>query len=65
MSIAAASIVAKVMRDRMMVRAGLAFPGYGMEQHSGYGTASHRAAIERLGGVPRLHRFTFAPLKNH
>lgn len=64
MSIAAASIIAKVMRDRMMARAGAAFPGFGLEQHAGYGTTSHREAIERLGGVPRLHRFTFAPLKN-
>ncbi len=43
-SIAAASIVAKVMRDRMMARAGLLYPAYGFEIHAGYGTDRHRAA---------------------
>lgn len=62
-SIAAASIVAKVLRDRMMVRAADAFPGYGFERHAGYGTAPHRAAIAQLGPSP-LHRLSFAPFKN-
>lgn len=62
-SIAAASIVAKVLRDRMMVRAAKAFPGYGFERHAGYGTAPHRAAIAELGASP-LHRLSFAPFKN-
>ena len=64
MSIAAASIVAKVMRDRMMACAGHAHPAYGLENHAGYGTAAHREAIVAHGGVPRLHRFSFAPLKD-
>lgn len=62
LSIAAASIVAKVVRDRMMRRACLAFPGYGFSKHMGYGTAAHLAAIAALGPSP-LHRMTFAPLK--
>lgn len=62
LSIAAASIVAKVVRDRMMRRACLAFPGYGFSEHKGYGTAAHLAAIEANGPSP-LHRMTFSPLK--
>lgn len=62
-SIAAASIVAKVLRDRLMKRMDSVFPGYQFARHAGYGTALHRAAIERLGACP-LHRLTFAPFKN-
>ncbi|MBP0615541.1 ribonuclease HII [Jiella mangrovi] len=62
LSIAAASIVAKVVRDRMMRRACLAFPAYGFSRHMGYGTAAHLAAIETHGPSP-LHRMTFSPLK--
>lgn len=60
-SIAAASIVAKVERDRLM--AGLAedFPGYGWERNAGYGTPEHAAALERLGVSPH-HRRSFAPV---
>ena len=61
-SIAAASIVAKVMRDRMMVRAGLVYPDYGFEVHAGYGTDRHRSAIVTQGPCP-LHRMSFRPLK--
>lgn len=57
-SIAAASIVAKVLRDRLMARADLAFPGYEFERHAGYGTALHRTAIARLGPSD-LHRRSF------
>ena len=57
-SIAAASIVAKVTRDRMMARLGRHFPGYGFERHAGYPTAAHRAAIGTLGHCP-FHRMTF------
>jgi ribonuclease HII len=57
-SIAAASIVAKVTRDRIMARLGLHFPGYGFERHAGYATAAHRGALERLGPCP-FHRMTF------
>ncbi|MCQ0989222.1 ribonuclease HII [Jiella marina] len=61
-SIAAASIVAKVMRDRLMRRACRAFPGYGFSQHMGYGTAAHLAALDQFGPAA-IHRMTFAPLK--
>jgi len=59
--IAAASIVAKVMRDRMMASLAAARPGYGWERNMGYGTAEHRAGLLRLG--PTLHhRRTFRPI---
>ncbi|AQS41085.1 MAG: Ribonuclease HII [Candidatus Tokpelaia hoelldobleri] len=64
LSIAAASIIAKVLRDRMMERAGNIYPAYGFARHAGYGTAVHRRAIEEQGAIAGLHRFTFAPLKN-
>lgn len=62
-SIAAASIVAKVMRDRMMGRAGSCDGRYGFEIHMGYATARHRAAIDAHGPAPRLHRLSFAPFR--
>ena len=61
-SIAAASIVAKVTRDRMMDRAGLVYPAYGFAKHAGYGTKQHRDAIISDGPCP-LHRMSFRPLK--
>jgi ribonuclease HII len=63
LSIAAASIVAKVLRDQMMVDLDSLYPGYGFAQHKGYGTAQHRAALERLGPSP-VHRLSFAPLRH-
>jgi ribonuclease HII len=61
LSIAAASIVAKVTRDRLMMRLGLAHPGYGFERHMGYSVPEHFAALERLG--PTIHhRRSFAPV---
>lgn len=62
-SIAAASIVAKVMRDRMMCGCGRADARYGFEVHMGYATERHRTAIEAHGAVPRLHRTSFAPFR--
>ncbi len=62
-SIAAASIVAKVMRDRMMERAGAIHAGYGFEKHMGYATALHRSYLAENGPVVRLHRFSFAPIR--
>lgn len=59
-SIAAASIIAKVTRDRMMERVGLALPAYGFESHMGYGTKKHRAAIEAHGACA-YHRLSFSP----
>lgn len=60
-SVAAASIVAKVTRDRLMRQLGLAHPGYGFEQHKGYGTAMHATALEKLGPCVH-HRRSFAPI---
>jgi len=60
-SIAAASIIAKVTRDRMMHAASRFYPGYGFERHMGYGTAAHLDALDRLG-ASRLHRASFAPV---
>lgn len=63
LSIAAASVIAKVTRDRMMARLGPHHPSYGLERHMGYGSKAHREAIGADGGVKRVHRFTFSPLK--
>lgn len=57
-AIAAASILAKVERDRYMAEQAAQYPGYGFEAHKGYGTAAHMAAIRRLGPCP-LHRRSF------
>lgn len=61
LSVAAASIVAKVTRDRLMGRIGLAYPGYGFERHMGYSVPEHCAALKRLGPTPH-HRRSFAPV---
>jgi ribonuclease HII len=58
-SIAAASIVAKVHRDRLMAELDRQYPGYGFAQHAGYATAHHREALRRLGPCP-AHRRSFA-----
>ena len=63
-SIAAASIVAKVTRDRMMARAAQIAPLHGFEAHMGYATKRHRMAITEHGPIIRLHRMSFAPLKS-
>lgn len=63
-SVSAASIVAKVARDKFMAEQDDIYPGYGFASHVGYGTASHRAAIEKLGVSP-LHRLSFAPLAKY
>lgn len=60
--ISAASIVAKVVRDREMVEYDQQFPGYGFAQHKGYGTRQHLDAIATLGPSP-IHRLSFAPLR--
>lgn len=65
LSIAAASIVAKVMRDRMMTIAGGQWPQYGFAGHKGYGAAAHMAAIAAYGPAPGLHRMSFAPLRTN
>ncbi len=63
LSIAAASIVAKVTRDRLMVLADSRFPPYGFAAHKGYGTKAHRDAISQYGPCP-IHRRSFAPVKD-
>lgn len=62
LSIAAASIVAKVARDAMMVALDASFPGYGFAEHKGYGCASHLEALRRYGPTP-VHRRSFAPVR--
>ncbi len=62
LSIAAASIIAKVSRDRMMARLDAQYPGYGFAQHKGYGTAQHSAALAEYGVTP-LHRRSFKPVR--
>jgi ribonuclease HII len=61
-SIAAASVLAKVTRDRLMRKFHMQWPEYGFAGHKGYGTAKHLAAIEKFGACP-IHRRSFAPLK--
>jgi len=62
LSIAAASILAKVSRDRLMVALDHQFPQYGFAQHKGYGTVQHRQTLTDWGPCPE-HRHTFAPLR--
>ena len=61
LSIAAASIAAKVIRDRLMVEADQRFPGYGLAGHKGYPTKAHKAALQKLGASP-IHRRSFKPV---
>lgn len=62
-SIAAASIIAKVTRDRMMRHTCNSHPAYGFGRHMGYATEMHRTAITQHGPASRIHRMTFAPLR--
>lgn len=62
LSIAAASILAKVTRDRIMIELSRSCPGYGFERHKGYGTPEHKDAIQRLGVSP-YHRRSFKPVQ--
>ncbi len=61
-SVACASIVAKVCRDRLMAKLAVRYPGYGWDHNMGYGTEEHRIALERLGATPH-HRQTFLGLQ--
>jgi len=61
LSIAAASIIAKVTRDRWMLERATTYPGYGFERHKGYGTRIHMEALDKLGPCP-IHRKSFAPV---
>lgn len=60
-TIAAASIIAKVTRDRLMVQLAEKFPGYGFDRHKGYGTKEHQAALSRLG-CASIHRYSYEPI---
>jgi len=62
LSIAAASIIAKVTRDKIMRKMDDKFPGYNFSRHKGYGTAIHAGALEKLGPCPQ-HRMSFAPIR--
>ncbi len=62
LSVAAASIVAKVKRDQLLVRLDEDFPGYGLARHKGYGTRQHREALQKLGPTP-IHRVSWRPLR--
>ncbi len=62
-SIACASIVAKVYRDRLMIEFDRRYPGYGLARHKGYGTAEHMACLRKLGPSP-IHRRLFQPVRN-
>ena len=63
LSIACASIIAKVTRDRVMEGFDQIYPGYGFAQHKGYGTGKHISCLRKLGPSP-IHRLYFAPVRN-
>lgn len=62
--ISAASILAKVTRDRQMKELDLKYPNYGFARHKGYGTKEHLTALSKYGPIKGMHRHTFAPIKN-
>ena len=62
--ISAASIIAKVVRDRQMKELDSKYPQYGFAQHKGYGTTEHLMALSKYGPIEGIHRYTFAPIKN-
>jgi len=62
--ISAASVIAKVTRDRQMKELDLRFPEYGFKKHKGYGTKDHLIALSKHGPIDGHHRSTFAPIKN-
>jgi ribonuclease HII len=62
LSVAAASIIAKVERDRLMITLDEDFPGYGLARHKGYGTRQHREALAKLG-PSSIHRISWRPLR--
>ena len=61
--ISAASIIAKVTRDRQMIELDQAYPMYGFKRHKGYGTKEHLEALSNYGPIEGQHRFTFAPIR--
>jgi ribonuclease HII len=63
-AISAASIIAKTVRDQLMIEAETRFPGYGFAGHKGYGAAKHLDAIRSLGPCA-IHRYSFSPIRQH
>lgn len=63
-AISAASIIAKVTRDRQMLALDKLYPMYGFAQHKGYGTQQHLEALKAFGAIKNQHRYSFAPIKN-
>lgn len=63
LTIAAASVLAKVTRDAMMIELAAQYPDYGFEHHKGYGTAKHRAALNKNGVIPGVHRMSYKPVR--
>ena len=63
LNVAAASILAKVSRDRYMDELDKQYPEYGFAKHKGYGTKAHIDAINKYGPINHVHRKTFAPIK--
>ena len=61
--ISAASVIAKVTRDRQMIELDQAYPEYGFARHKGYGTKAHLEALENFGPIEGQHRLTFGPVK--
>ncbi len=61
--VSAASIYAKVLRDRFMYELAKKYPKYGFERHVGYGTALHRSALQTFGALHEIHRLSFRPLR--
>jgi ribonuclease HII len=62
LTVSAASVIAKVTRDRLMIELSQQHPGYGFERHKGYGTRLHREALQKFGACP-AHRMSFKPLQ--
>lgn len=63
-SIAAAAIIAKVYRDKKMKKLGVKYPDYKFEKNKGYGTTEHRRALAIYGPIPKIHRYSFEPIKS-
>ncbi|VEU74690.1 Ribonuclease HII [Mycoplasmopsis citelli] len=63
-NVAAASIIAKVYRDNLMIELDKKYPGYGFANHKGYGTKKHKEAIDKKGIIP-IHRIKYKPIKEH
>jgi len=63
LAIAAASILAKVARDRFMIQMDLKYPQYNFKKHKGYGTIEHLKALQKYGPINKFHRYSYRPIK--